>query len=671
MAGGMIEVARATVTIIPNMQGSQREITEQITGTTNPAADKAGQSGGKTLGSAMQKGFKSVGTALTKGVTAPVLAASVASVASWKDVDAAMDTVTIKTGASGKALTDMQNRAKAIATTIPTSFQNAGDAIGEVNTRFGLTGDALQDLSTKFIKFSKINGTDVSTSIDSTQKALAAFGLSSDQAGAMLDSLNVAGQKSGISMDTLTQDLMANASAFKSMGMDAADSINALAGIEKSGIDVGTAMTAMSRLQKQAASDGITMSAELTKAVSSPTEAVKAFGRSGVKMYEAFKSGALTVDEFSGSSAKLSDNLGSVSSTFSKVESPMDRLQVVMNSLKQAGYGLVEAMGPTISSVLNSLTSVIQGLTKAWQGLSPGMQQAIIKTALIGAAIGPALVAMSKVMAAISTLRAALSSIGAMLSGGPGLIAVLTNPIGQVVAAIAAAVAIGVVLYKNWDKIKAAASALGAHIKSIFAAIRNAIVTPFRLAWSGVSKIFSTMRSGISAATSAIKNVVGRVFGTIFSVMTAPFRKAWAFLSGIAAKIRGVFNFHWSLPHLSLPHISVTGGKAPFGIGGKGSLPKFSIRWYRKAEDNPYFLDGATIFGAMGGKLLGGGEHAREMIYGHQALMQDIRDAVSGGMQTSITMNVYGAEGQNVNDLADIVADKIVSLGRRKAAMIG
>lgn len=657
MAGGLIEVARATVTIIPNMQGSQREITEQITGTTNPAVDKAGQSSGKTLGSAMQKGFGSVGTALTKGVTAPVLAASVASVASWKDVDAAMDTVTIKTGASGTALTDMQNRAKAIATTMPTSFQTAGDAIGEVNTRFGLTGDALQDLSTQFIKFSEINGTDVSTSIDSTQKALAAFGLSSDQAGAMLDSLNAAGQKSGIGMDTLTQDLTANASAFKSMGMGAADSINALAGIEKSGIDVGTAMTAMSRLQKQAASDGTTMSAELTKAVSSPKEAMKAFGRSGVKMYEAFKSGTLTVDEFSGSSAKLSDNLGSVSSTFSKTESPMDRLQVVMNSLKEAGYGLVEAMGPTISSVLNSLTSVIQGLTKAWQGLSPGMQQAIIKIALIGAAIGPALVAMSKVMGAISTLRAGF--------------AVLTGPIGLVVAAIAAAVAIGVVLYKNWDKIKAAAKALGAHIKSTFAAIRSAIVAPFRLAWSGVSKIFSTMRSGISAAMSAIKNVIGRVFGTIFRVITAPFRKAWAFISGIAAKIRGVFNFHWSLPHLSLPHISVKGGKAPFGIGGKGNLPKFSIKWYRKAEDNPYFLDGATIFGAMGGELLGGGEHAREMIYGHQALMQDIRDAVSGGMQTNVTMNVYGAQGQDVSDLADIVASKIVSLGRRKAAMIG
>jgi phage-related minor tail protein len=94
-----------------------------------------------------------VGEGLTKGITVPVAAVGAASVAAWKEVDEALDAVTQKTGASGAALEDMQKRAKSIAETIPTDFQTAGDAVGEVNTRFGLTGDALEDLSKKFVEF--------------------------------------------------------------------------------------------------------------------------------------------------------------------------------------------------------------------------------------------------------------------------------------------------------------------------------------------------------------------------------------------------------------------------------------------------------------------------------------------------------------------------------------
>ena len=129
-----IEVAKAYCTIIPSMEGAQQEITTELTGASVAAAATAGDKSGKKLGEGLGKGLSSVGSALTKGITVPVTAAATASIAAWKGVDEAMDTITTKTGASGAALEDMQNRAKNIATTIPASFQEAGDAIGEEST---------------------------------------------------------------------------------------------------------------------------------------------------------------------------------------------------------------------------------------------------------------------------------------------------------------------------------------------------------------------------------------------------------------------------------------------------------------------------------------------------------------------------------------------------------
>ncbi|MDK7064445.1 hypothetical protein, partial [Gardnerella vaginalis] len=80
--------------------------------------------------------------------------------AAFNEVDAGMDTIVTKTGATGKALEDMQDSMKNLATSIPTDFQTAGAAIGEVNTRFGLTGKSLEDLSGRFIKFAQINNMD-------------------------------------------------------------------------------------------------------------------------------------------------------------------------------------------------------------------------------------------------------------------------------------------------------------------------------------------------------------------------------------------------------------------------------------------------------------------------------------------------------------------------------
>lgn len=191
-------------------------------------------------------------------------------------------------------------------------------------------------------------------------------------------------------------------------------------------------------------------------------------------------------------------------------------------------------------------------------------------------------------------------------------------------------------------------------ISSVVQAIKNTVVSIITSVYISVSSIFTNLSTGTSSIWNGIKNIISGVVngikgsvsnafsslsGTVSSIwngiktaITNPISTAVSVVKGCIDKIKNAFNFSWSLPHLNLPHISVKGGKAPFGIGGKGSLPSFSIQWYKKAMDEPYILDKPTIFGqANNGQLLGGGESGQEVISGKQKLYDMIQEATNGG----------------------------------------
>lgn len=120
------------------------------------------------------------------------------------------------------------------------------------------------------------------------------------------------------------------------------------------------------------------------------------------------------------------------------------------------------------------------------------------------------------------------------------------------------------------------------------------------------------------------------------------FEDAKETVSNAVDALLDLFDFDWSLPDIKLPHFSVTGGEAPWGFGGEGTLPTIGVEWYAKAVESPMLLDAATIFGASGGKLLGGGETDSEIIYGRDNLMSDIAEAVAGVMgNMPINVTVY------------------------------
>lgn len=220
-------------------------------------------------------------------------------------------------------------------------------------------------------------------------------------------------------------------------------------------------------------------------------------------------------------------------------------------------------------------------------------------------------------------------------------------------------------------------------ISSVVQAIKNTVVSIITSVYISVSSIFTNLSTGTSSIWNGIKNIVSGVVngikgsvsnafsslsGTVSSIwngiktaITNPISTAVSVVKGCIDKIKNAFNFSWSLPHLNLPHISVKGGKAPFGIGGKGSLPSFSIQWYKKAMDEPYILDKPTIFGqANNGQLLGGGESGQEVISGKQKLYDMIQEATNGNNEEVLNvLKAIYARLTDDNKLHDILVQAL------------
>lgn len=421
----MPEVAQATITVTPVLKGAQEVLTNEMTQAAESAGTAAGAAGGQNIKKSLGTGMAGIGTTLTKTVTMPIIAIGAAAATSWKEVDAGLDTIITKTGASGAELDAMHGILNNITTSIPTDFMTASNAIGEVSTRFKVTGDELEDLSGQFVKFAKLNNQDVSKSVDSVSGMMAAFGMSADEAGRMLDALNTVGQQSGVDVGKLSDTLAANAVQFKQMGMSAEDAAAFLGATSLAGLDSSTAMMGMKTAMKNATEEGISLSDALAgfegvmNSNASESDKLAAayelFGsRAGGAIYNMVENGDISLSDFT---STLGDFEGSVDSTFEGTLDPMDQFETTLNGLKDIGYQLVEAFGPSLSNVLSELSGVVGTITDAWNGLSPEMQDTIVKGVLVAAALGPIITIGGQVAGAVTTAAGGIGGFVGKLGG--------------------------------------------------------------------------------------------------------------------------------------------------------------------------------------------------------------------------------------------------------------
>lgn len=186
--------------------------------------------------------------------------------------------------------------------------------------------------------------------------------------------------------------------------------------------------------------------------------------------------------------------------------------------------------------------------------------------------------------------------------------------------------------------------AVGFHIlKSLVTGIIKAIpllisnLPQILKAFVAVFKAFQWANLGKLAVTGITKGIKA-LGGQLKSALTKPIQTAKDTIKKVVDKIKGFFPLKVGkiFTGLKVPHINVSGGSAPFGIGGKGKRPSISVSWHAKAMENPYLFSDATLFGA--------GEKGDEVLYGRSALMRDISEAVGGGATITNYITVNGAD---------------------------
>lgn len=451
-------------------------------------------------------------------------------------------------------------------------------------------------------------------------------------------------------------------------------------------------------------------------------KAMELFGKSADELAGIIDDGGAALDQYGDKAEELGlvldqDTLDSLNKT-----------NDALDTMKAQLGGSVIRLGATIAEVLapavDKAAGVVEKFTIWLQNLSPAQADLILKITGVVAVLSPLLIIGGKL----------LIGIGQLLTYAPAITAAMAAvnlSILPIIATVGAVIAVGVLLYKNWDKIREYAENVSKKVSEGWKKLKETVTknatdmkTGITTAWTniktsvvttattlvstasqkvtdlktkfseGMANIKSNVSEKISSAKETFISTVSNMkekaaenvesikekfsggFSSIRSFVSEGIGDAWHDFrerlnsmkekaDNIVKKLKSAFDFNWKLPKIKLPHISVDGGKPPYGLGGKGSLPQFSIDWYKRAYNDPILFNNPTVVNTPAGmKGFGDGGAGGELVYGHDQLMRDIARASSG----EVTINVYATPGMNVNQLADKIQNRLTQLQKQKEA---
>jgi TP901 family phage tail tape measure protein len=388
----------------------------------------------RTMSAKMER----TGRAMTTAFTVPLAAIGTMATKAALDVDKALQNIARGTGATGKALGDLQKEWRGLAGSVSQNFETSAQVLADYNTRLGLTGKALSGLSKQALDAGRMMGEDVTQVVAESSKAMQDWGVKAGEMAAFMDKIFIASQSTGIGMAKLSSQMYKYGSALRQMGFDANDTVAMLAQFEKQGVNtelvLGSLRIALGQLAKAGITDAgeaFRQLAEDIKRTESPAEAVgkaiKLFGaRAGADMAAAIREGRFEVGELA---AALETAQGAIERNSDATKTFGDQWAETKNQVSLS----IEPIGREIlklaNSVLPSLQAKAESLGVAIGNMSDESKKKMIALAGVLAAGGPLAMAMSATLTAVRTL-------------GTAMLAFATGPAAPLVATAAAVWAI-------------------------------------------------------------------------------------------------------------------------------------------------------------------------------------------------------------------------------------
>ena len=329
----------------------------------------------------------------------------------------------------------------------------------------------------------------------------------------------------------------------------------------------------------------------------------------------------------------ISEKIDAIKETVTNVFTAIaDTVSAVWETIKNAVQVAIMFIGEIISAAF-------QIITMPWMFIWENCKEYIIAAwEFIKNAVSTALDAISTTISNI--WNAIVGFLIPILEGIKNTFTTVWNAIKSTISTVLNAIqttitniwnAIKTTVTNVINSIKSVISSVFNAIKSTISSILNSIKSTFTSVWnsikSTVSNVINGVKSTISSGLNAAKSTVSGVLNSIKAVFSNVWNGCKSVVSNAINHIKSIMHFSWSLPHLKLPHISISGSfslKPP-------SVPHFGIEWYKKAMDDGMILNQPTIFGynAKSNRFLAGGEAGSETVVGTQNLMDMIQEAVN------------------------------------------
>lgn len=481
------------------------------------------------------------------------------------EFDEGADNVIRATGASGDVAKELTKSYANVSKSIVGDFGDIGDALGEVNTRFGFTGKELEDTTTQFLKFADITGTDGKKAVQLVSRAMQNAVISSDKYSDVLDDLATAAQASGISVDKLAENLTKYGAPMRELGFDTKESIAIFSQWEKAGVNTETAFAGMKKAVSEWIADGKNAKTEFQSVLdqiaaapditSATAAAIDAFGnKAGPELADAIQTGRFEYKDFLD---LLQNSQGSVNETYGETQDAVDKAKLAIQNIKTTAAELAEGFmgkyGPDIERAIATITDKLEEYAPK---VEQGIQWLIdhlpeIEAGVVGIAAAFAAWKIAGIITAVTTALAGMSAAEAIAAAKTWLLntAMLANPIGLVVAAIAALVAAFVVLWKKSENFRNFWKGLWKEIKATTEKYIGAVVDFFKTAWNKIKAVWSTVTGFYKGIWFEIKKTTEKYIGAVVDFFKSAWnniKKAWNavvdFFVGIWEGIKAVFS---------------------------------------------------------------------------------------------------------------------------------
>lgn len=453
----------------------------------------------RNIGSA-GKGISKVGKSLTTDITLPIIGIGTAAAKmamDFQDGMAKISTVADTTKAPidklGSQIIQLSNVTGQAASDIQEGLYDAISA--------GVDTAKAMDFMTVAVKAAKGGFTDTKTSVDGLTTTLNAYGLATDKAASIANQMMVAQNLGKTTFGEMAASIGNVVPTAASLGVKTNELFSSLASLTANGIKTSEAVTGLKaafsnvvkpsdQAAKMAQQLGLNFSAAHLQSVGWGKfleEVKQKTGGNTEKMAQLFGSVealnsvlTLTSDNgmgiFNESLKQMRSGTNFVDDAFNKVTNTSGaKFRESINKLKNAGIQLGNSLSPVISKLSDYISKVAGALSK----LTPQQTETIVKFAMIAAAAGPVVWAFGGIMTTVSSTIATFNKVSKAVSAAGGIIGFLGSPAGWVmiaIAAIVALIAVGVLLYQNWDRIKQTASDIWVSIKNTFISGVNYVI---------------------------------------------------------------------------------------------------------------------------------------------------------------------------------------------------